>query len=49
MERKVGEYVKIMLDIDVLPAKIAVLINEIDRVKRRMKNVLQQLQNIPND
>ena len=46
---EVGENVKIMLDNDVLSAKIGVLINEIERVKRRVKNVLHQLQNIPDD
>ena len=38
-----------MLDNDVLSAKIGVLINEIERVKRSVKKVLHQLQNIPDD
>ena len=46
---EIGESVKMRLDNDVLSAKIAVLINEIERMKLRVKNVLQELQDIPDD
>ena len=44
-----GESVKMRLNNDVLSAKIAILINEIERMKLRVKDVLQGLQDIPDD
>ena len=46
---EIGESLKMMLNNDVISAKIAVLVNEIERVEERVKDVLQQLQDIPDD
>ena len=46
---EIGESVRMMLNNDVISAKIAVLVNEIERAEERVKDILQQLQDIPDD
>ena len=46
---EIGESIRRFLNNDVISAKIGVLINEIEHAKERVKEIIQQLHDIPDD
>ena len=48
-EEEIGESIRRFLNNDVISAKIGVLISEIEHAKERVKEIIQQLHDIPDD